>query len=96
LIGELSVTRLVQCVLLKREAPGLDRAPYPGELGQRIYENVSKEAWARWITHQTMLLNEYRLTPVEPKARKFLVAEMEKFFFGTGSKAPEGFIAPKS
>lgn len=90
------MTRLVQCVLLKREAPGLDRAPYPGELGQRIYENVSKEAWARWITHQTMLLNEYRLTPVEPKARKFLVAEMEKFFFGTGSKAPEGFIAPKS
>jgi Fe-S cluster biosynthesis and repair protein YggX len=96
LIGELSVTRLVQCVLLKREAPGLDRAPYPGELGQRIYENVSKEAWARWITHQTMLLNEYRLTPIEPKARKFLVAEMEKFFFGTGSKAPEGFSAPKS
>ena len=90
------MTRLVQCVLLKREAPGLDRAPYPGELGQRIYENVSKEAWARWITHQTMLLNEYRLTPVEPKARKFLVAEMEKFFFGTGSEAPEGFIAPKS
>jgi len=90
------VTRLVQCVLLKREAPGLDRAPYPGELGQRIYENVSKEAWARWITHQTMLLNEYRLTPIEPKARKFLVAEMEKFFFGTGSKAPEGFSAPKS
>jgi Fe-S cluster biosynthesis and repair protein YggX len=96
LIGELSVSRLVHCVLLKREAPGLDRAPYPGELGQRIYENVSKEAWARWITHQTMLLNEYRLTPVEPKARKFLVAEMEKFFFGTGSKAPEGFSAPKS
>ncbi len=90
------MTRLVQCVLLKREAPGLDRAPYPGELGQRIYENVSKEAWARWITHQTMLLNEYRLTPIEPKARKFLVAEMEKFFFGTGSKAPEGFSAPKS
>jgi len=90
------VARLVQCVLLKREAPGLDRAPYPGELGQRIFENVSKEAWARWITHQTMLLNEYRLTPVEPKARKFLVAEMEKFFFGTGSKAPEGFVAPTS
>jgi Fe-S cluster biosynthesis and repair protein YggX len=92
----LSVTRLVQCVLLKREAPGLDRAPYPGELGQRIYENVSKEAWSRWITHQTMLLNEYRLTPVEPKARKFLETEMEKFFFGSGSKAPEGFIAPTS
>jgi len=92
----LSVARVVQCVLLKREAPGLDRAPYPGELGQRIYENVSKEAWTRWITHQTMLLNEYRLTPVEPKARKFLETEMEKFFFGSGSKAPEGFIAPTS
>jgi Fe-S cluster biosynthesis and repair protein YggX len=90
------VARLVQCVLLKREAPGLDRAPYPGELGQRVYENVSKEAWSRWITHQTMLLNEYRLTPVEPKARKFLETEMEKFFFGSGSKAPEGFIAPAS
>jgi Fe-S cluster biosynthesis and repair protein YggX len=92
----LSVARVVQCVLLKREAPGLDRAPYPGELGQRIFENVSKEAWARWITHQTMLLNEYRLTPVEPKARKFLETEMEKFFFGSGSKAPEGYTAPAS
>jgi Fe-S cluster biosynthesis and repair protein YggX len=94
--GELSVSRLVQCVLLKREAPGLDRAPYPGELGQRIYEKVSKEAWSLWITHQTMLMNEYRLTPVEPKARKFLEAEMEKFFFGAGSKAPEGFKPPAS
>ncbi len=90
------MSRLVQCVLLKREAPGLDRAPYPGELGQRIYEQVSKEAWSRWITHQTMLMNEYRLTPVEPKARKFLEAEMEKFFFGPGSKAPEGFKPPAS
>ena len=90
------MARLVQCILLKREAPGLDRAPYPGELGQRIFENVSKEAWSRWITHQTMLLNEYRLTPVEPKARKFLEAEMEKFFFGAGSKTPEGFRAPTS
>jgi Fe-S cluster biosynthesis and repair protein YggX len=90
------VAHLVQCVLLKREAPGLERAPYPGELGKRIYENVSKEAWMRWITHQTMLLNEYRLTPVEPKARKFLETEMEKFFFGSGSKAPEGFTAPAS
>jgi Fe-S cluster biosynthesis and repair protein YggX len=90
------VAHLVQCVLLKTQAPGLDRAPYPGELGKRIYENVSKAAWGQWITHQTMLLNEYRLTPVEPKARKFLEAEMEKFFFGAGSKAPEGFITPKS
>ena len=90
------MAHLVQCVLLKKEAPGLDRAPYPGELGKRIYENVSKAAWDQWITHQTMLLNEYRLTPVEPKARKFLETEMEKFFFGAGSKAPEGFSAPKN
>ena len=89
------MSRMVQCVVLKREAPGLDRPTYPGELGKRIYENVSKEAWQRWIAHQTMLINEYRLTPVEPKARKFLEAEMEKFFFGTGSTAPEGFVAPK-
>jgi Fe-S cluster biosynthesis and repair protein YggX len=90
------VPRLVQCVLLKRESLGLDRAPYPGELGKRIFEQVSKEAWSRWITHQTMLMNEYRLTPVEPKARKFLETEMEKFFFGSGSKAPEGFSPPAS
>jgi len=83
-------------VLLKREAPGLDRAPYPGELGQRIYEQVSKEAWSRWMTHQTMLMNEYRLTPIEPKARKFLETEMEKFFFGSGSQTPEGFKPPAS
>ena len=78
--------RQVQCVLLKREAPGLERAPYPGELGRRIYDSVSKEAWASWLKHQTMLINEYRLTPIEPKARKFLEAEMEKFFFGGGSR----------
>jgi len=89
------MSRTVQCVLLKREAPGLDRPPYPGELGKRIFENVSKEAWAGWLKHQTMLINEYRLTPIEPKARKFLESEMEKFFFGAGSQAPEGFQPPK-
>jgi Fe-S cluster biosynthesis and repair protein YggX len=89
------VTRVVQCVLLKREAPGLERPPYPGELGRRIYESVSREAWARWLQQQTMLINEYRLTPIEPKARKFLESEMEKFFFGAGSRPPEGF-EPKS
>ncbi len=88
------MSRMVQCVLLKREAPGLDRAPYPGELGRRIYEGVSKEAWANWLKHQTMLINEYRLTPIEPKNRKFLEAEMEKFFFGAGSQAPQGFQPP--
>ena len=89
------MSRTVQCVVLKREAPGLDRPPYPGELGKRIFENVSKEAWAGWLKHQTMLINEYRLSPIEPKARKFLESEMEKFFFGAGSQAPEGFQPPK-
>lgn len=89
------MSRVVQCVLLKREAPGLDRPPYPGDLGRRIYESVSREAWAQWLKHQTMLINEYRLTPIEPKARKFLEAEMEKFFFGAGSQAPEGYQPPK-
>jgi Fe-S cluster biosynthesis and repair protein YggX len=88
------VSRTVQCVLLKREAPGLDRAPYPGPLGQRIFEHASKEAWDRWRSHQVMLINEYRLTPIEPKARKFLEAEMEKFFFGTGSDKPGEFVDP--
>jgi Fe-S cluster biosynthesis and repair protein YggX len=85
---------MVQCVVLKREAPGLERVPYPGELGKRIYENVSKEAWAQWLKQQTMLINEYRLTPIEPKARKFLETEMEKFFFGAGSAAPQGYQPP--
>jgi len=87
---------MVECVRLKRQAEGLERPPYPGELGRRIYEQVSKEAWAQWLRHQTLLINEYRLTPIEPKARKFLEAEMEKFFFGAGSDAPQGFQPPGS
>lgn len=86
------MTRVVQCVVLKREAEGLERIPYPGELGKRIYESVSKEAWAQWLKHQTMLINEYRLSPIEPKARQFLVSEMEKFFFGGGSQKPTEFV----
>ena len=86
------MTRIVKCTVLKQDAEGLERPPYPGELGQRIYENVSKEAWQRWLRHQTMLINEYRLSPIEPKARKFLVAEMEKFFFGGGSEKPQEFV----
>ncbi|KPK57109.1 MAG: oxidative damage protection protein [Gammaproteobacteria bacterium] len=86
------MTRMVKCVLLGVEAEGLDYAPYPGELGQRIYENVSRQAWQQWLAHQTMIINEYRLTPIEPKARKFLEEEMEKFFFGGGSHKPEGFV----
>jgi Fe-S cluster biosynthesis and repair protein YggX len=84
--------RTIYCQHLKREAEGLDRPPYPGPLGQRIFDGISKEAWAGWVRHQTMLINEYRLSPIEPKARKFLVDEMEKFLFGTGSQAPQGFI----
>jgi Fe-S cluster biosynthesis and repair protein YggX len=79
-------------VLLGIEAVGLDRPTYPGELGQRIFENVSKQAWQQWLAHQTMLINEYRLTPIEPKAREFLEAEMEKFFFGQGSARPDEYV----
>ena len=86
------MTRTVQCVLLGKEAEALDYAPYPGDLGQRIFENVSKQAWQQWVSHQTMLINENRLTPIEPAARKFLEEEMEKFFFGSGSEAPPDFI----
>ncbi len=89
------MSRTVQCVKLGKEAEGLDRMPYPGELGQRVFDNVSKEAWQQWLEHQTMLINEYRLTPIEPKARKFLEEEMEKFFFGGGSDKPKEFVAPE-
>ena len=86
------MTRMVQCVLLGTEAEGLDYSPYPGELGQRIYDSVSRQAWQQWIAHQTMLINENRLTPIEPAAREFLEKEMEKFFFGGGSAPPPDFV----
>jgi Fe-S cluster biosynthesis and repair protein YggX len=89
------VARTVNCIKLGNEAEGLQMAPYPGELGQRIFENVSKEAWGMWLQHQTMLINEYRLTPIEPKDRTFLEGEMEKFFFGEGSSVPDEFVAPE-
>ncbi|BAN70147.1 conserved hypothetical protein [endosymbiont of unidentified scaly snail isolate Monju] len=73
---------------LKREAEGLDRQPYPGELGKRIFENVSKQAWQEWLRHQTM---QYRLSPIDPKARKFLEEQMEKYFFGDGADTPPDF-----
>ena len=86
------MARKIKCSFLKREAEGLDDVPYPGELGKKIYNNISKEAWAQWVAHQTMLINENRLTPIEPKARAFLVAEMEKFLFGSGSEKPKEFV----
>jgi Fe-S cluster biosynthesis and repair protein YggX len=90
------MTRTVHCVVLKSEAPGLDRVPYPGPLGQRIFEQVSREGWSRWVRHQVMLINENRLSPIEPKARKFLEGEMEKFFFGPGSEHPPDFKPPEA
>ena len=89
------MTRMVQCVLLKQELPGLERPSYPGPLGQRIFEQVSQQGWQQWLRHQTMLINEYRLSVIEPKSRKFLEAEMEKFFFGGGADKPEGYQPPK-
>ena len=86
------MSRTVNCVKLGKEAEGLKAPPYPGDLGKRIYLNVSQEAWQMWLSHQTMLINEYRLTPVEPKARQFLEEEMDKFFFGEGSEVPKEFV----
>ena len=88
------MTRIVTCIKLGKDTEGLTAAPYPGELGRRIYENVSKEAWQMWLKHQTMLINEYRLTPLDPKARSFMEQEMERFFFGQGSAKPEGYVPP--
>jgi len=90
------MSRTVHCIKLQRDAEGLAFAPYPGELGKRIYAQVSKEAWAQWLAHQTMLINENRLSPLDPKARKFLEGEMEKFLFGGGSDAPAGYVPPES
>ena len=90
------MSRNVHCAKLNKEAEGLDYVPYPGDLGQRIYDNVSREAWMMWLKHQTMLINENRLTPIEPRARQFLEKEMEKFFFGEGSAMPEGYVPPEN
>ena len=88
------MARVIHCVKLGREAEGLDFAPWPGELGKRIFENVSKEAWQQWVQHQTMLINENRLNALNPEHRKFLQSEMEKYFFGAGSEKPAGYVPP--
>ncbi len=88
------MVRMVQCVKLRREAEGLDYPPYPGELGKRIYEKVSREAWAGWIKHQTMLVNENRLNLADIKARKYLAEQMEAHFFGVGAEKPLGYVPP--
>ncbi len=88
------MTREIFCSKLKQTTEGLNAAPFPGPLGERIFANVSKVAWRMWLEHQTMLINEYRLNLLDPKAREFLQDEMEKFFFGDGSAKPAGF-SPK-
>ena len=90
------MARMVKCVKLGHEAEGLDRPTYPGELGKRIFENVSKEAWQGWIKHQTMLINENRLNLADAKARSYLAEQMEKYFFGEGADQAQGYVPPKN
>ena len=89
------MARTVKCIKLGSEAEGLDFLPYPGELGKRIFENVSKEAWAAWLKHQTMLVNEYRLNLSDIKARKYLAEPLEAYFFGSGAEKPLGYVPVK-
>ena len=89
------MTRLVDCQKLKKQAEGLAQPPYPGELGKKIYETISAEAWGMWVGHQTMLINEFRLNLMDAKAREFLRNEMDKFLFGEGAMTPSGFTPPE-
>ncbi|HEB57894.1 MAG TPA: oxidative damage protection protein [Gammaproteobacteria bacterium] len=88
------MSRMVKCAKLGKEAEGLDRQPYPGELGERIFNTISKEAWQEWIRYQTILINENRLSPIDPQHRAFLEKEMEKFLFGGGGEMPEQYTPP--
>lgn len=88
------MARTVQCIKLGREAEGLDFPPVPGELGKRIYASVSKEAWQDWVRHQTMLINENRLSLADPKARQYLAEQMERHFFGAGADVAAGYVPP--
>lgn len=87
--------RMVHCVKFNREMEGLDEPPQPGELGQRIYEHVSKEAFKIWMQRQLMIINEYRLNLADPNASKFLDQAMEEFFFGEGAALPPDFVSPQ-
>jgi Fe-S cluster biosynthesis and repair protein YggX len=87
---------MVKCVKFGKEMEGLDRIPWKGDLGKRVYENVSKEAWKMWIEHSKMVMNEYRLNPLDPNSMKVMEEQMEQFFFGEGAKLPEGYVAPKA
>ena len=89
------MARMVNCVKLGREAEGLDFPPVPGDLGKRLWENVSKEAWAGWLKHQTMLVNENRLNLADARARKYLMEQTERHFFGDGADTAQGYVPPK-
>lgn len=86
------MSRTVFCQKLKIEAPGLAFQTWPGELGKRVFENISQQAWAQWVEHQTMLINEYRLNPMDPKSKELIVGELEKFLFGEGAAKPEDYV----
>src|SRR5947209_10289439 len=86
------MTRMVKCVKLGRELPGLDKPPFPGELGKRIYENISKQAYDMWPAQSTLIINHYNLNMADPDARKLLREQMEEFFFGNDAKMPEGWV----
>ena len=88
------MTRMVQCTYLKKEAEGLSFPPYPGDLGKRIYDNISKEAFELWKRHQTMLVNENRLNLADARARQYLARQMEAHFFGDGADAAQGYVPP--
>jgi len=88
--------RTVQCVKLHKQLPGLDEPPFDNELGRRVYEHVSRDAWAGWMEHCKMLLNEYRLNPARPEHQEIIVKQMEQYFFGDGSNLPENYVAPKN
>ena len=90
------MTRMVNCIKLGREAEGLDFPPVPGPLGQRVFENVSKEAWQQWVRYQTMLINENRLNLMDARARKYLAEQMEKHFFGDGADQIGGYVPPST
>ncbi len=85
------MSRTVHCQKLDKEAEGLERPTYPGELGQKIFDNISKEAWDLWMKHQTILINENRLSPIDPKHRAFLEEQMQKFLFEGGGEMPEAY-----
>jgi Fe-S cluster biosynthesis and repair protein YggX len=88
--------RVVKCVKFGNTMEGLDRVPWKGALGQRIYDNVSKEAWKMWIEHSKMIMNEYRLNPLDPQSLKIMEEQLEQFFFGEGAKLPEGYVPQRA